>query len=160
MPNFGGKAISLSYARQLAKNFEANKLGKPLLADDSQGVWFSKETILEALGLDPKLNTPGITGLRMYFGAYEDAASHPGYPANNENDNKLTLILVGTGQDYIEVWRGKEMETAYLDIINEPMNTPPAYPDPMNPDPAGKYFNEGQSFPPPANGQGLGLLDF
>ena len=159
MPNFGGKAISLAYARQLAKNYEDNKLGKPLLANDTQGVWFSKECILEALGLDPKTETPGITGLRMYFGAYEKSST-TGCPANSADDNKLTLVMVETGTNYIEVMRGTETEIEYTDIITEPMSTKPAYPDPLNPEPAGKYFNEGQSFPPPTKGQGLGLLDF
>lgn len=147
-----GRPIDLGYARQLAKNFRDNKLEKQtLLPNDAQAVWFSKEVLLDALG------GADVTGIRFYFGAYEE---HPGYPENPYDYNKLTLVLVQTGPDKISIDRGGVMEDAYLDIITNP-STPPSYPPTSGPVVITKnYFNDGQMNPPPVNAIGLGLMDF
>lgn len=154
MPN-GGKAISLGYARQLVKNYLDNKLGKPLLTDDTEAIWFSKEIILDALGLDPNLDTKAITGLRLYMGAYSDK---DGYPANVADQNKLTLVVVPTNDQTIEVDRGSQKEEMYKDNVND-TSTQPAYPS------AGattsKVYNDGSMIPPPPKpAAALGLMEY
>jgi hypothetical protein len=135
--------ISTGYARQLAKNYRNNKLGKQLLADDTQGIWFPKETILEALGLDPKTICP-YSGLRFYFGAYEDDAHAPQkHPENRRYCNKITMVIVST----------KEISKKQKDDLNEP-EAPPTYPTPLSDE-----FNDGQLCPPP-NCDVDGLLNF
>jgi hypothetical protein len=153
-----GKPIGLNYARQLAKNYKDNKLSKgEILTNDTQAVWFSKDVLLDALGLDAGAGSPDVTGIRIYFGAY---AAETGYPDNTYDQNKLTLVLVRTGNSQIEISRGGSPEIAYLDIIDDP-TTQPSYPDSSKGAVTGKnYYNEAQLVPPPSNATGLGLLDW
>ncbi|MEO8768772.1 MAG: hypothetical protein ABI402_01750 [Ferruginibacter sp.] len=154
-----GKPIGLNYARQLASNYRENKLSKgQILTNDTQAVWFSKDVLLEALGVAAGSGSEDITGIRVYFGAY---AEEPGYPDNTFDQNKLTLVLVTTGTDKIDIDRNGSPEIAYLDIIDDP-GTKPSYPDATNGTTvAGKnYYNEAQLVPPPNSANGLGLLDW
>ena len=48
---FTGQEIPTCYARQLAKNYREDKLGKVLAADQTCGVWFDKKVFLDALEL-------------------------------------------------------------------------------------------------------------
>lgn len=153
-----GKAIDVCYARKLVENFGTKKIDKTLPKDETRAVWFSKESILEALGLDPATTDTGeITGIRFYFGAYEN---HDGYPANDADYNKMTLVMVKTGQDSIQVYRGTVAETMYLDIIKDPTAIP-EYPDTAPASTAEKTcYNDGQIIPPPPDGVGLGLINW
>ncbi len=154
-----GKPIGLNYARKLADNYVQNKLGQKLLPDDTQAVWFSKETILSALGLPPDSDTKEVTGLRFYFGAY---SNEPGYPESATDQNKLTLVIVQTGDTVIEFVRDGNPDAAYADIIEDMIPgepTQPAYPSTDDPAPNMRYFNDGQTVPPP-NPQELGLMDW
>jgi len=153
MPS-GGNPISLSYARQLVKNYKDNDLAtSSILPNDTQAVWFSKEILLEALGVPAGSGSADITGLRFYFGAY--GYDVDGYPADPDDQDKLTLVIVETGTESIEVERKGEMETVYLDLITD-TTTEPSYPDPARAVTDKTTFNDGQSYPPPAN-RGLGL---
>jgi hypothetical protein len=149
----GGKAIGLNYARQLVDNFKKNRLDKLLPKNDSQAVWFSKEVILDALGLPPGTNTGTVTGIRIYLAAYE---IHDGFPSNIADQNKLTMVLVPTGTDEVEFDHGIETETAFKDIIDA-QTMAASYPDEDPTIPAGRYYNDGQLYPPPRSSEGLGL---
>ena len=159
-----GKPIGLNYARQLVKNYKINKLATgQILTDDTQAVWFSKDVLLQALGLEPGSGSDDITGIRFYFGAY---AEEPGYPDNAFDQNKMTLVLVTTGTQQITIDRAGTPEIAYVDIIDKP-NTKPSYPDAGAASTIGSgsavaknYYNDGQMAPPPPPGASLGLLDF
>ena len=152
-----GKAIDVCYARKLVQNYVNKKIDTKLPLNETRAVWFQKELILEALGLDPGMDTGEISGLRFYLGAYED---HDGYPESDADYNKITLVMVKTGQDTIEVDRGTITETMYKDIIKDP-NADPEYPDIAPPSTAEKTcYNEGQSIPPPPDGAGLGLINW
>ncbi len=160
-----GQQIDLDYARQLVKNFRDDKraAGK-IRTDDTQSVWFSKDIILRALGMvdnDASANA-GVTGLRFYFGSYTTEA---GYPQNEFNQNKLTLVMVQTGTASMEISRNGVPETAFLDVINEPVpgaKTQPSYPKGPTTG-ANPLFNDGQMAPPPPPPgaiSDLGLLDW
>ena len=159
-----GKPIGLNYARQLVSNYKENNLSKgQILTNDTQAVWFSKDVLLEALGLSAGSGSEDVTGIRFYFGAY---ATEPGYPDNTFDQNKLTLVLVTTGTSQIEISRDGSPEIAFLDIIDDPA-TKPSYPDAdtsgtMTPGGAvsKNYYNDGQLVPPPFNATGLGLMDW
>ncbi|MEO6669392.1 MAG: hypothetical protein ABIN36_07940 [Ferruginibacter sp.] len=154
----GGNFIDLSYARQLAQNFVETKLQPGTIStEDTQAVWFSKENILALLGVDTSLGSAEVSGVRIYFGAYKD---HEDYPANAADQNKMTLVLVTTGIETIEVTRGTVTETAYLDLIEGDITTPPAYPVNNTPVEKSAYLNEGQLVPPPSDATGLGLMDW
>lgn len=134
--------IPTGYARKLAQNYRDNKLGQRILDNDSRAVWFPKETILEALGLEPGTTTE-FSGLRFYLGAYEDKDHAPEkYPKNRLHCNKITLVIVAT----------KEIQDYHKDDLDEPDATP-EYPVPF------REFNDGQLCPPP-NCDPDGLLNF
>ncbi|MEO7522991.1 MAG: hypothetical protein ABIT58_02795 [Ferruginibacter sp.] len=153
MPN-GGNPISLKYARQLVKNYKDNNLAKSsILPDDTQAVWFSRESLLDVLGIEDTAVSPAITGLRFYFGAY--GTDNPDYPKSPSNREKLTLVVVETGTDNIEIERDGELETVYLDLISD-TSTEPGYPEPGDPAAGKTIYNDGQQYPPPAD-RGLGL---
>lgn len=154
-----GKPIGLNYARKLADNFVQKKLGQALLKDDTQAVWFSKETILTALGLPSDTKTKDITGLRFYFGSYTD---EPGYPESKSDQNKLTLVIVQTGETVIKFVKDGNPDAAYADIIEDMIPgepTQPSYPSVGDPAPNMRYYNEGQTTPPPTP-QALGLMNW
>ena len=57
--------ISTQHARKLINNYADSKVGKVLAADDSNGVWFPKELLLDLLnkpvqGVEP-INSGTIT---------------------------------------------------------------------------------------------------
>lgn len=134
--------ITTAYARKLAQNYRDNKLGQRTLDNDSRGVWFPKETILEALGLPPD-TTSEYSGIRFYFGAYEDSDRAPEhYPKDRRHCNKITLVLVST----------KEIQNNHKDDLDEP-GAEPDYPLEF------LEFNDGQLCPPP-NCDTDGLLNF
>ena len=157
-----GKKIDLAYARQLAKNYQDNNLatGKIIKNDDTRAVWFSKEAILEVLGLSPGTDTKDVTGLRFYFAAYEEEKN---YPSNPYDNNKLTLVITQTGKESITIDRGGVSEQAFLDIIDDQGpggKTQPSYPTGTPGGNNNLIFNEGQFCPPPVHGSGLGLMDW
>jgi hypothetical protein len=153
----GGTAIELGYARQLVDNYQKNKINHNLSDKETRAVWFSTEVILKALGLDPATIDPTeVSGLRIYFAAYEDKS---GYPANPYDYNKMTLVMVQTGQNKTEIQRGTVSETVYYDIISD-MSVQPSYPT-STPSPLDKTaYNDGQVNPPPDGAIGLGLMDW
>lgn len=138
---FTGQEIPTCYARQLAKNYREDKLGKVLAADQTCGVWFDKKVFLDAL----ELNEPDkVSGIRIYLGSYQDHAS---YPRNRDYIWKMTFIIVQTKASIDD--QGK---VSHIDILEDP-DASPCY------DPPFKEWNDGQICPPPrcdANG----LLNF
>ncbi len=154
-----GEKIDLNYARQLAQNYADTKLGTLLPSNDTKSVWFSSPIILKALGLDPNISTGGVTGIRIYFGAYKQET---GYPRNAADQDKLTLIMVPTGVNEIIIDRGGIKEGAFLDNIDEGPGggkIQPSYPvGPAND--SNSITNEGQMMPPPAGGIAPGLLNW
>jgi hypothetical protein len=129
--------ISTGHARKLAQNFLRNKwMTKSLKDDDSKAVWFSKEVLLTALGLDPATDTGIITGVRFYFAAYEDSNSAKIPPKDKKDKGKVTLVMVQT-----EKGNGDPVDK---DILSEP--------DAQSEYDAAwfKEFNDGQLCPPPA----------
>lgn len=154
-----GNPIGLNYARKLADNYVQKKLGQTLLQDDTQAVWFSKETILTALGLPADTETNEVTGLRFYFGAYED---EPGFPESSTDQNRLTLVIVQTGDTLIDFVKDDNLDAAYADIIEDMIPgepTQPGYPSADDPSPNMRYYNDGQTSPPPTDLE-LGLMDW
>jgi hypothetical protein len=141
---FTGQEIGTMYARQLAKNYRDQKLGKQLLTDDTKAVWFSSNVMLQALGLPEDTDTGDISGIRIYFGAYENRDDFPGDPNYRR---MLTLILVQT--ERITESSGK---IVHKDILKD-KHEAPAYPG----TPAA--FNDGQICPPPSC-DADGLLKF
>ncbi|MBN8675963.1 MAG: hypothetical protein J0L56_17655 [Chitinophagales bacterium] len=137
-----GRKIPTSYARQLVKNYRDQKLGRPLKSADTQSVWFSKETILQALNMvapiDPTLD---VSGLRIYIGAYESTVVQP----DINRKGKLTLILVqtrATGLKHNDILEKKDALPGYEEaagILGE--------------------FDDGQLCPPPNYDENGSLLD-
>jgi hypothetical protein len=154
---FLNSRIGTGLARQLAKNYKMYKLGKQLLPNDSQAVWFSKEVLLEALGFDRDMST-AISGIRFYFAAYENR-NDVKCPLDPDDNGKLTLVLVQT----VEVDGEREREgklgerQKQRDILGNP-DSEPSYP-PLPPSKFFKEFNDGQLCPPP-NCDTNGLLNF
>jgi hypothetical protein len=131
--------IPTSLARQLAKNYRNLKLGKPLKYDDTHAVWFSRDTILEALNvINPDPNVGVVSGIRFYLGAYEEGNVQP----SDNKKGKLTLIIIQT-----RTVQGKEK-----DYLTSP-NDPPGYPQDVI------EYNDGQLCPPPGCDPD-GLLNF
>ena len=65
---FTNQKISTSYARQLALNYRSLKIGKQLKIDETQGVWFSRDTILQALNVTDPNPTNRCRGLEFTLG--------------------------------------------------------------------------------------------
>lgn len=152
-----GTLIELAYARQLALNYETNKLTQVLKPDETRAVWFSAKTVLAALGLPDVEPTADITGLRFYFGAY---GSVTGYPANPADYDKMTLVMIATGEDTLDI-PGDVAYTDIIDPVDVAAKPQPAYPStPPGPTGATAVYNDGQNFPPPSNVAGLGLMDW
>lgn len=138
---FTNQKISTSYARQLALNYRSLKLGKQLKIDETQGVWFSRDTILQALNVvDPNPNNL-VQGLRIYFAAYEEGDIQP----DVTKKGKLTVVLVQTS--LVTTATGT---VTIKDILDDP-NAKPGYPR--------DQYNDGQICPPPAC-DADGLLNF
>ncbi len=86
--------ISTAHAKRLIKNYADNKIGQVLTGDDSKGVWFSKEDLMDLLSNPVQGIIPN--GLRFYFGAYETLKSEEP-PRYAEEENKITLVIFPTG---------------------------------------------------------------
>ncbi len=86
--------ISTEHAKRLIKNYADNKIGQVLKEEDSKGVWFSKEDLMDLLNNPVQGIVPN--GLRFYFAAYETLKSdNP--PRHAEEENKITLVIFPTG---------------------------------------------------------------
>lgn len=150
-----GSQIPLSYARQLVKNYKETKLSKgEILTDDTESVWFSKEIILAALGLDANTDTKEITGLRFYLGAYTDKS---GFPSNAEYQNKMTLVIAQTSNT--KIIDPKHPDDFFYDDNITDNTTQPSYPGSGSVI-SDKVYNEGQMIPPPPRPSKTGLTNW
>lgn len=124
--------IPTNYARKLVENYQFLKLNQKLPRDETRAVWFPKETILSALGLPSDTISP-YSGIRFYFGAYENETDAPiRFPKNRNYCNKITLVLVST----------RNVSGIEKDDIETP-TARPGYPEEL------REFNDGQICPPP-----------
>jgi hypothetical protein len=131
------KPIPTSFARFLARNYEVNKRRpQRILEFETKSVWFSKETYLEILGLDPNLPTRDYDGIRIYFGSYKENHS------NVHKRGRMTLILVPT-----------KPGATPLDHIDD-LAQPHDFPADIEDHKLGE-FNDGQLCPPNCDGDGL-----
>ena len=115
--------ISTEHAKRLIKNYADNKVGKVLAADDSNGVWFPKELLLDLLNKPVQGVEPN--GLRFYFGAYETVKSDFS-PKYAEEENKITLVILPTsgtdenGNVVKHPFRTNPQEIISFDLLAKP----------------------------------------
>jgi hypothetical protein len=89
MSNNGGKKIGIDRAKKMIANYK-NKAD----ANATQSVWFSAETLAEALGLSVPAGH-AISGLRFHFAAYNPSMNDAGEAAKNQ---QTTLVFTPTVQ--------------------------------------------------------------
>jgi hypothetical protein len=131
------KPIPTSFARFLARNYEVNKRRmQRILEFETKSVWFSKETYLEVLGLDPNLPIQNVDGIRIYFGSYKENHS------DAHKRGRMTLILVPTEPG--------SLPNEHNDILAQPHDFPADIPDHKLAE-----YNDGQLCPPNCDGDGL-----
>lgn len=120
MSNNGGKKIGIDRAKKMIANYK-NKAD----ANATQLVWFSAETLAEALGLSVPAGH-AISGLRFHFAAYDASMNDAGEAARNQ---QTTLVFTPTVQE------GSRNLSKALEA------------DPGTSD-DGEVYNEGQLCPP------------
>ena len=138
--------ISTGHAKKLIQNYATSKIGFVIDENETRGVWFSREELLNSL------NTPvhGVTpnGLRFYFGAYETydpQLTRP--PKHNEEGNRTTLVIVPTTammdtQGRIKMHPYRTTEPLPYDLLDDP-GAKPGYDNRFT------EANDGQICPPP-----------
>ena len=144
MSAFTNKPISAKHAKQLMKNYKTHKNKYLKNSKDVRGVWFSREILLEAMGITSDPGPKEITGLRFYFAGYEtEEEAGAKYPKHKVDEWKATLVFVATSEDYVEVPE-RDNERMYKDkITQEERDVPPGYEVPFF------AYNDGQLCPPP-----------
>lgn len=85
-----GKPLDRESGQELIRNYRKTADEKA-----TRSVTFSKEIILEALGLDPELETNGINGLKFFFAAYTETA-HDGSKLPEGYAGMATLVFAPT----------------------------------------------------------------
>jgi hypothetical protein len=139
---FTNKKIPAKHAKRLMKNYKTHKNKYLKNSKDSRGIWFSREVLLEALGITTDPGPKETTGLRFYFAGYESKAS-TGYPGHEIDEWKATLVFVATSEEWLEVPE-RENERMYKDkITDEERDAEPEYETSLHP------YNDGQLCPPP-----------
>ena len=168
MASFKDQEITTATARKFAKNYREQKLGKRLKANDTQGVWFSIEILLESLGVpeveindlilrckDPHSGKP-ISGLRFYFGAYEE--NYPSIPKKPHDKGRLNLVIVQTERLEVKETEREKIIVKHRDILEDESATP-AYPKGAATKKPVKEYNDGQICPPYHEDEAI-LLEF